>query len=537
MRTLGLSLSVVALLTACGKSDDPSGDSTTSDTGEEESSGSESDTGTGSSSDGPGDDTDDSSSGPIFDVGGDGDGDGDGPPLFPTTCEEALTSKTSVGCIFYPAALVGTQPSTGFAVSNVTDQVATVTLSDINGQVDQVMVDPGQIHMFIDNGAHKMATQTHQGDDGYVIESDQPLQVFQFMPPNGVVTADASIVLPAQALGTKHRVVTYNAMNSPQQYAAVVATEDGTTVTFTLEQPGSEVLAGGPIPQLDKDNGPDEAIVVLDRLETLVLSAASAHSMTMEINEFTGASIESDKPIAVYSGKYLANIPQGQCCADMIATAVPPTSVWGTNYAGVKFPAMGDEFDVWRFIAGDEGTEITLTGGVDQVIDLAPGEFADVETPEHFWASGTEPFAVVHFMVAGWFAVADPPIQPYDCPDPISAPGDPAMGWVYPQGNWLNRYLFPVGPTTGGEWCHDHATVVAPMNRWDEVTMDGGALPAATEIGQSGFGFAYVQLPNPFHEILAPNDVGVEVSVYGYVHNGSYFYPGGMGLQELNPEG
>ena len=81
------------------------------------------------------------------------------------------------------------------------------------------------------------------------------------------------------------------------------------------------------------------------------------------------------------------------------------------------------------------------------------------------------------------------------------------------------------------------ATIVAPMADWDEVLFDGGALPAPTAIADSGFGFVYVPLPNAFHEVEAPSTVGVEVSAYGYVGHGSYFYPGGMGLQALNPEG
>ena len=37
--------------------------------------------------------------------------------------------------------------------------------------------------------------------------------------------------------------------------------------------------------------------------------------------------------------------------------------------------------------------------------------------------------------------------------------------------------------------------------------------------------------------LIAPEDVGVQVEVYGYVDHGSYFYPGGMGLQNINPQG
>jgi hypothetical protein len=122
----------------------------------------------------------------------------------------------------------------------------------------------------------------------------------------------------------------------------------------------------------------------------------------------------------------------------------------------------------------------------------------------------------------------------------IQGPGDPALGWVFARDNWLHRYLVPVGMGElpgGDQWCHDHLTVVAPLNRWDEIEVDGAPLPDAFELGDGDLGYTYVPAPNLLHEIVAPEDVGVQVEVYGFVHNGSYYYPGGMGLRDLNPAG
>jgi hypothetical protein len=486
---------------------------------------------------------------------GDGDGDGDGikydlggppgdmggpgaAPVFPKTCAEAEQTTTSVGCVFYPLALPGTQATTGFMVSNVSDSVANVSFSDQYGQIAQTQVQPGETYMFADMGLHFMPTQTGVGDDGYVIESDQVLQLFQFMPPDGTVTADASIVLPGPALGTKHRVVTYNThSNNTQQYAAVVATEDDTEVTFTLVQPHSQTEAGGDQPALDFDMGNDTLVVNLDRLDTLlIIGHWENHLDTTQLNEFTGSLLESDKPVAVYSGKHLANIPQDNCCADLIAEAIPPTTTWGTQYAGVRFLPTGqpNKPDIWRFISNADGTVIELTGNTQGTLNLDEGEFADVSTGSVFWAKGNLPFALAHFMTAG--SLMSSQLQPYDCPAFTDA-GDPALSWAYPSGNWLNRYLFSPG-TGSSSWCHDHVTVVARLAQWNAITMDGSPLPAPTPIGgDSTHGYAYIPVPNLSHEIVAPENVGVEVTVYGYVSYGSYVYPGGVGLQTLNPEG
>ncbi|NVB36314.1 IgGFc-binding protein [Pseudenhygromyxa sp. WMMC2535] len=472
-----------------------------------------------------------------FDIANDSDlGESGLPPSFPETCAEAEATSTSVGCEFYPLALPGTQQTTGFMVSNVSDSVANVTLADKSGVLQQAAVEPGATHMFTDTGLHKMNNSTELGEDGYVIESDQVLQVFQYMPPDGTSTADASIVLPGPALGERHRVVTYNVHNNNTwQYAVVVATEDDTEVSFTLAQPFSQTLAGGPFEALDYDMGMDTLAATLDRLDTMLIVGHWENGE--ELNEFSASVIESDKPVAVYSGKQLANIPEGQCCADLIATSVPPTSIYGTEYAGVRFLPVGQpgKYDIWRVIGDQDGTVIELTGDHEDTLMLDAGEFVDIATGDVFWAKGNKAFGLTHFMTAG--SLLPQPFVPYDCADQLQSPGDPAVGWVYPEGNWLNRYLFSPG-TGSQQWCHDHVTIVAALDQWDLITMDGEALPEPTPIGgDSNHGYVYVPVPNASHEIEAPANVGVEVLVYGYVSHGSYFYPGGVGLQQLNPQG
>ena len=535
--TLLLIVSIVLIQAACG--DDENASSETLDDATGPITLGDGDGDPSGDGDGDGDPGDGDGEGIKYDLGAPGDMGGPGAaPVFPKTCAEAEETTTSVGCVFYPLALPGTQATTGFMVSNVSDSVANVTFSDQYGQIAQSQVQPGETYMFTDTGLHFMNTQTGIGDDGYVIESDQVLQLFQFMPPDGTVTADASIVLPGTTLGTKHRVVTYNGHNNnTPQYAAVVATEDATEVTFTLAQPHSQTEAGGGQPALDFDMGNDTLVVNLDRLDTLlIIGHWENHLDTAQLNEFTGSLFESDKPVAVYSGKYLANIPEGNCCADLIAEAIPPTTTWGTEYAGVRFLPTGqpNKPDIWRFISNADGTVIELTGNTQGTLNLDEGEFADVSTGSVFWAKGNLPFGLAHFMTAGSLMSAQ--IQPYDC-TALSDVGDPALSWAYPSGNWLSRYVFSPG-TGSSSWCHDHVTVVARLVQWNQITMDGAPLPAPTPIGgDSSHGYAYIAVPNPSHEIVAPESVGVEVTVYGYVSYGSYVYPGGVGLQTLNPDG
>lgn len=476
---------------------------------------------------------------PIFDVGGDVE-----IPLLPSTCEEAADAKTSVGCTFFPALLPG-DSRTAISVSNVSSDVATVKIEDSDGEVfAEVELAPGAVHLFDKKpvlNTDKLPNATTLAR-GIALKSDRPVLVYQYTPPNSQVTADASIVLPRAALGLKHRIATHNThFNSQHQYLIVVATEDETQVSVTLTAEGAQSEPGNNpdlLPGLDVDSANDTLAVELDARRILMVRGHWENDTTQELNEFTGALVESDKPVAVYSGKILASLPEGECCGDAIATAIPPTATMGTRYAGVPFVPVGqpDKYDIWRVIGNADGTVVELSGALDDVIELDAGEFADIESASPFWAESNLPFGLVHMMTSGEFRTTS--IQPHDCEGQLSNMGDPAMTWVYPAGNWLSRYLFPVDPIPDTQWCHDHATVVAPLAAWPEITLSGQPLPDPTPLGgNSGHGFAYVPLSEPSYELIAPANAAVEVTLHGFVGWGSYAFPGGMGLTTLNPEG
>lgn len=460
-------------------------------------------------------------------------------PDFPQTCAEAEDAQSSVGCTFYPIYLPFVANGlVGFAAANVSNEVAHVELFDHTGIVDSVDVDPGDVHIFErDTSLRATYGNTEIGNAGYEMVSDHPLQVFAFMPySTTLVTNDASIIYPASALGTRHRIANFENVGPdiPSQHVTVVATEDATEVTFSLVNAGAITTAGGTIPALDYDAGQDTVTVTLDRLEHLVIAAQEW--VDDGPNPFYGSLLESDAPVAVYSG--VGGLLLNAGANDLVQTAVPPTSVFGTEYAAAKFIPVGNAPDIWRFVGNVDGTTIQLTGGVSDTIQLDAGEVYDLWTSASFWAAGNEAFGLLHVMTG---ATANPPLIPHDCDMAISGPGDPAIGWAFAQENWLHRYLMPVGQGSlekgADEWCHNHLTVVAPLDRWEEIEVNGEALPAPFDIGNEDFGYTYVPAPAGIHELVAPEGVGVQVDVYGFHHNGSYFYPGGMGLKDINPEG
>ncbi len=505
---------------------------------------------------------------PIFDVDP-----GDIPPVpvapeFPQTCKEAEEGTTSVGCEFYPyvppTVGVVSYNAVGFMVTNVSSAPAAVLLSDRDGVVQSANIAPGQIHTFAVEAPHQTSLDTQIAGNSYVLTSNEVVQMFEFYPLDFGIDDDAGLVLPATALGTRHRVATYNGGSGylgGQQYISVVAVEDQTEITVTLGPSTIATLAGGGVPALDVASGNDTTAVVLDRLEVLTIAASG-----WDGSDLTGTLVDSDRPVAVYSGASATYVPavpgpwdfpggpdtippgihQHQA-GDLLFDAIPPTTVWGTQYAGVKFMPLGQEPDVWRLMADTDGTEITLSGDVTDVFTLDAGEFVDLQTPGNFWAHSADAFALVHYMTSAALVDPDvlemrqgsyPTIDTHDC-GLLEWPGDPAMTWAYPVGNWLRRYVFPVGQQgpRQASWCHDHVTIVAPAERWGDVMFDGLPLPPGEPLGDSPMDFVRIPGVLPAYELVAPAGVGVELTVYGYRSSGSYAYPGGLGLQTLNPAG
>lgn len=460
---------------------------------------------------------------------------------FPQTCEEAEDANSSVGCVFHPIYLPRVSNGVvGFAAANVSSETAHVELFDFDGIVDSVDVEPGGVHIFERDTSLRVTFAAGEiGRAGYELVSDHPLQAFSFMPFSGsLVTNDASILFPSSTLGTRYRIANFENENAPNddQHVTIVATEDGTEVTFSLVNPGAVTAGTAMVPALDYDAGNDTFTVTLNRFEHLAIAAPEWFE-DQGVNPFYGSLVESTAPVAVYSG--VGGLILNAGANDVVQTAVPPTSVFGTSYAAAKFIPVGNAPDIWRFVGNEDGTVITLEGGgLDETIEIDAGQVYDLWTSASFWAEGNQAFGLLHLMTG---ANSNPPLIPHDCDEAISGPGDPAMGWVYAQDNWLHRYLMPVGQSANeagaDEWCHNHLTVVAPIDDWDSIEVDGLPLPDPLPIGNEDFGYAYVPAPAGVHELVAPDGVGVQVDVYGFHHNGSYFYPGGMGLRNINPAG
>lgn len=469
----------------------------------------------------------------------------DGGPNDESTCASAANSLTSAGCLFAP--MVGNVklglPWAVVAANASGMKAADVTLYAVSGEViEAASVEPGQLHTFVLAansmwlGQHAVESATGITTQALRLESDVPVVAYQFSPYSSsqVATADASILLPAHAWGTDYLVPSFHNSDGSDSWVSVISLSDDNEVTVEMPQGMTDsTAAGGSIPSLSAGAAHSETIDARQILRVVSPAAGSG--------DFTGMRVSSTGPVAVFSGSPSMSLPGPgmNYFKDYLEEQIPPRTAWGDEYAVVKFRPRSDEADLYRFLADKDGTLLTLSGGVDAQVMLDEGEFHEVLTDRSFLASGTEAFMVAHYMLSSDQsngpkddAQYPGPFISKNCefPDPAHTElGDPAITFIPPIAQYRTNYTFLTPETYG--W--DMLTVVAPLNGWATITLDGAGLPAPTELGFKGLGEARFLIPDGPHDIRSPTtEFGIEV--YGYDCRISYAYPGGLRLGEIN---
>lgn len=433
---------MLAFLPACTK-DDPSGSTETGPitvgptTVDPTTDGVDGTTTAGSTLDGPEPSSSGGSSstgngiGGIFDVGTIADV-GDGPKVELTCDNIDEVTATSVGCEFYGvdlAMLASNELAYGVSVGNPGSVVANVVIEDMRGpggtarEITTLALGPDESELVSINGTGGILSgQDHQVATGinplaaFRIRSDVPITAMQINPVGGGPShvAEASLLLPVNALDTSHFAVGYAALIPSGGWVAVVGTEDGTSLDTT----------GG--------------TTMIDAFDVQVYST----------NDPTGFFVGADAPVAVFSGTTCTNIPGAMGACDHLEEQVVPAASWGTTYVGARHPvrytASNDspEGVVWRVIAGVDDTTISLTPAVAgaQIVLPSAGGFQEFTTAESFVAEGDKPFMLVQYM-SGCTNVVPMPLEA-DNPCNEPATGDPYMIQMPPVDQWLDVLPF-----------------------------------------------------------------------------------------------
>jgi len=456
-----------------------------------------------------------------------------------TECEVRGAKRGYLACDFWAADLPNDETAIdnvfAFAFSNASPRPATVTVTYPWGPVETVTIPVGALatHALPVPRALSQITTAGLGRFGFHIRSDQPIAAFMFNPlerydvdaSRTVATNDASLLIPTTALGHDHLAVTWSdpAEFSRPPFVTIVATADDTEIAVTPSEP--ILLSQSPF------------VIPIGAATTFTLDAHQTLNLEpsgLAPSDLTGTRVTSlNHPIAVFSGNRCARVPDvGRFC-DHIETQLPPLPTWGDRFIVTKFTDRGGEADYYKVLAQADGTTLTFDPPRAGAPTLAAGESWQFSAREDFTLTASQPVLVAHFMASQ--SMTTPP-GPFgvsgDCPLEFggNCQGDPALVLAAPIAQWRTERIFLV-PDTYRHQFIDVAFAAGASLTLDDAPLDtAGARP----IGASDWRALTVPMRGGFHTLVSDTPVGLVV--YGFDHNISYAYDGGLDFRNLRAE-
>jgi hypothetical protein len=314
------------------------------------------------------------------------------------------------------------------------------------------------------------------------LKSNVPVVAYQMLPYGGgsARITGATLLLPTNVWGTNYLAA--NAYTAPLATMIdepragptmdIVAAQDGTTVTLL---PTATVQAG---PGVSGGAKGSSVSYSLDHGQYLQFTQPA---------ELTGSIVSSNKPVAVFGGSTLADVPVTVVRADGREHLLGAVGALGSEYVAVRYRARrnrGDESVPWRIVGAVNGTQLVYEPTLPPGAPIAVGaqEVAEFDAPGPFVVRSQDdshPFYFAQYMTGGQIAA-----EPLD---PINGEGDPEYLNVTPPGQYLPRYTFFTDPT----YPETNLTVVrvkdAASGLFPDVSLDcAGVLGGWTALGSSG---------------------------------------------------
>lgn len=507
------------------------------------------------------------------------DGGTDGNTDDPTTCAQAASNRTYVGCEFWPTITYNPVYSDfDFAVvlANGGTADATVTVTG-NGQNITETVPAGGLKAITLpwvaalKGPEFSRTNTSGGratssvlaaGTAYKVVSSVPVTAWQFNPlqykkPIGEISGgcgtqfgtqdcfsasnDATLLLPTTAMTKAYRAFTRAGINggapgpsytSATSGVAITATKNGTTVTVQLsptcaaggvQAPTVSCLAAGT--GVTAGNAGDTFDFAMNEGDVLQLLGVQG-AFDGEIHaDLSGSIVNATEPVQVIGFNPITNIPD-IANADHIEEIVLPGEVLGKEYI-VTVPTSPSGVvkggHVVRFFGNVDGTALTYEAKPAGAPDtLNAGDVVEIgPITAAFKVSGNQPFSVGSFMIGG-AGQGDGACPNYPCS------GDPSYSTMVTPEQFRSRYTF-LAPV---DYDKNYADILVPDGA--TVMLDGVAVTAGEPV-VAGWALARVLLDGAAggaHKLEATAPVGLQVMGFG--HASSYYYPGGLNLKIIS---
>jgi len=348
---------------------------------------------------------------------------------------------------------------------------------------------------------------------GIQIKSLDPIVVYAHQYETN--RAEASVLLPVPSLGTEYLVMCYEGysreeagvmVHYPSEFL-VVATEDNTEVRLRV----SSDTRGG---------------LLAGDARTLVLNAGEAYqvqSLLGQGQDLTGSEISASNPVAVFSGNFWTQVPNGCGDRDNLYEQLPPTDAWGRQFA--LAPQERTSTTRIRILATQDNSPVEVLGDVALFQVLNRGEFLEFPLSGSAFVGSNQPLLVAQFS------------QGRECNDHPDAIGDPAM--VLLNSIEQTRDSVTLFASSFQNITETYINLMVRTEDIGSVRVDGelventvGFQPNA---GNAAYSFAQVPVNAGTHNITSEG-CGVNATLYGYGEAESYAYAAGANFPVINPE-
>ena len=497
-------------------------------------------------------------------------------------CATAASRRGPRGCLFYASqtlhsVLARLVPGArreefpfGIVLANGGSRPVTVTLSGgpfatpITREVPSLgatTVDVPWITALADGVDHLHRRSAIARRGAVIVRSTAPVTAYQFSPlrvrlgddlcrnrlPDScyAFSADASLLLPAHALGTEHVAVSLATQrvlaqgrtewSSSPGFVTVVGTRDGTTVDLRVHgriAAGEGVAAPGPDGAVRVTLDEGDVVQVLsghdglcaderyDRVNDSTFCAPRADE------DLTGTTLTSSHPVAVFVGHDCASAPFDRFACDHLEEQLPPVSVLGTSYVIPRVPPVlptrpadppEGEPTLVRVVGARDGTTLRFDPpGAHAVTTLDRGEVLEFETRDDVILDASAAVLVATLRVGAEY-------YPTALGLSGGALGDPSLSIETPVQQYRTRYeLFaPQGFPR---------TMISVVASGAPPLLDGVPL-TGTPRTRGGRQVWSARVSDGFHRVEAATPTGrVGVRLLGDAPFSSYMVPGGGDL-------
>ncbi len=424
-------------------------------------------------------------------------------------------------------------PGPSYGVGRATDLGSEVLLASGSSRpiesADAVEIPPGAAGVF-------MVT----GSGAYDIQSTRPVVAYQFSPYccNFTATNDASLLLPTSSWGKRYRVLgypTWRVSSAAEWVHAYITVVSDVPTTVRVTSPAT--LTTGSM------QGKELEVTLEPGLPVQFSTAYEGGRADSRELDLSGAVVEADDPVGVFTGHPCVFVPDGKWACDHLEEALLPAEILGARYVLTpvrrRSNERGDpdarEATYWRIVA-DETSTLTFAPTLSELdvlasstkatpacadgMTLEAGEVCEFGTTQPTTLSSTGAL-IVGGVISGHESTG---VRFYG-----SQAGDPSLFVLPPVEQFRSSYAFVSPPT----FLRTYVTVAAAPS--SPVTLDGRAVPDAQRLERRVVSLGGVEwevftiaIESGVHTMESTTRFGIVA--YAYDDYVSYAFTGGLDL-------